>query len=530
MLDPRSRRALFTGLLILVIGVIGLPAHSATAPVRAQNPCEGLVTPRLTIGGSARVTSPYGLSLKNQPMTGAAGATEVMLMAYGSVATVLDGYRCNLGYIWWELSLPDGSSGWAAEGDKSGYFMEPYTVGLHLYRRNADGTQIAHYFVTPDGAAQLQGVFTIAPVTATPRDAWQEVEIERLGQALDSLRSLCPARLAGTPFANVDLDGALSLALPPLEYDFYPSPDGTRLLLVRHLHLLLPRCDTVVPERVGISRVSVLDASGAETLLFPFPQHGSVPASEDRYAPGEPDAWNVYLDEVTWSPQGKYIAFVAAYRDQCSGQPCYRFQLYISNLDTGQLYILGEGRHVGWTNGGEGINVFRLVTGEDGRQVARLFTMRPDGNDRQEIWLPGGAVYVSDSQQGLGLPWNDSGARVMVANAGMGEVMLFNLSDRAFTPAITVPDLMPQPNRLSVDLIQGETAFLWTTIRGEFVTQNVHTGDWVPLHSDLATTGVAPVRVRPFATGSKALVEMADGTVYVLDINTDQLIPVAIGG
>lgn len=529
MLDPRTRRALLAGWLILVVSLIGLPTHPTATPASAQSACDGLVAPRLTIGGSARVTSPYGLSLKNQPMTGAAGATEVKLMGYGSVATVLDGYRCNLGYIWWELSLPDGSTGWAAEGDASGYFMEPTTVGLHLYQPNADGTQIAHYFVTPDGTAQRQGGFSIAPVTATPREAWQQVEIDRLGQALDSVHSRCPARLAGTPFENLDLDGALSLALPPLEYDFYPSPDGTRLLLVRHLHLRLPRCDTVVPERVGISRVSVLDASGTETPLFPFPQHGSVPASEDRYAPGVPDSWNVYLDEVVWSPQGKYIAFVAAYRDQCSGQPCYRFQLYVSNLDTGQLYILGEGRHVGWTNGGEGINAFRLVTGDDGRQVAHLFTMRPDGTDRQEIWLPGGAVYVSDSQQGLGLPWNDSGTRVMVANAGMGEVMLFNLSDRAFTPAVTVPDLMPQPNRLSVNLIRGETAFLWTTIRGEFVTQNVRTGDWVPLHSDLATTGVAPVRVRPFATGNKALVEMADGSAYVLDINADQLIPVALG-
>jgi hypothetical protein len=156
--------------------------------------------------------------------------------------------------------------------------------------------------------------------------------------------------------------------------------------------------------------------------------------------------------------------------------------------------------------------------------------MRPDGNDRQEIWLPGGAVYVSDRQQGLGLPWNDGGTRVMVANAGMGEVMLFNLSDRAFTPPVTVPDLMPQPNRLAVDLIQGEKAFLWTTIRGEFVTQNVRTGDWLQLTSDLATTGVAPVGVRPFASGSKALVEMVDGTAYVLDITADQLIPVTLGG
>ncbi len=135
----------------------------------------------------------------------------------------------------------------------------------------------------------------------------------------------------------------------------------------------MPRCDNVVPERAGISTVSILDASGVETVLFPFPQHGSVPESTDSYTDGEPTEWNVYLDEVVWSPQGKYIAFVASYRYACNRQDCYRFHIYVSNLDTGQLYILGEGRHVGWSSGGERINFFRLVTGTDGNSAAHLY-------------------------------------------------------------------------------------------------------------------------------------------------------------
>jgi hypothetical protein len=514
--------------------VIAAASMTAALPVstHAQNPCDGLVTPRLSVGGAARVTAAYGLSLKDRAATGAAGSTEVAQMAYGTVASVLEGYTCNFGYVWWKIELPNGTSGWAAEGSTGpDYFLEPYTVGLNAYKTGSDASHLKHYFVTPDGFGQVLGQFTIQPLSATPQTAWQEVEIDWLGQALESVRQLCPGKLTGTPLGSAaTLEDALNLPLPPLDYSAYPSPDGNRLLLVRHEHLLVPRCDNVVPERAGISTVSVLDASGLETELFPFPQHGSIPESADSYKGGDPTEWNVYLDEVVWSPQGQYIAFVASYRYACNRQDCYRFHLYVSNLETGQLYILGEGRHVTWSSGGERINFFRLVTGSDGSQAAHLYSTRPDGTDRQEIWLPGGAVYVSDARQPLGFPWNDSGTRVMVGNAGVAEVMLFNLADRAFTTPVFLPDLMPQPNRLAVHLVHGEKSFFWTTIRGEFVLQNARTGDWTKLNSTVATTGVAPTQVRPFALGDKALIEMADGTAYILDFAADQLTPVMFGG
>lgn len=528
MLESRLRRALWIiPTFILMILSICPPAGPAA---HAQNACDGLITPRLAAGGAARVIAQYGLSMKNRAATGAAGASEVAQLAYGTVVAVDAGATCNFGYVWWQIHLADGTAGWIAEGDKSNYFAEPYTLGLNVYRRSADGSQITRDFVAPDGKVQVQGTFTVTPVNATPQQAWQKVELDRLGTELDTLQKNCPDRLKGTPFESVTLESASQLPLPALDYDLYPSPDGARLLLVRHEHLILPHCTSTVPERIGMSVVSILDADGKETTLFPFPQHGSVPSSEDGYAPADPTPWNVTLDEVVWSPQGKYIAFVVAYQDLCQGGLCYRYHIYISNLQTGQLYVPGEGRHVGWTAGGEAINYFRLMTEADGKQRAHLFTMKPDGTNRQEIWLPGGAVYISPSKTSLGLPWNEGGTRVMVANAGMAEVMLFKLTDRSFTPPVQVPDLMPQPNRLSVDLIEGETTFFWSTIRGEFVTQSIANGEWKKLNSSLATTGVAPQRVRPFPLVGKALIEMVDGTAYVLDIDADQLAPVSFGG
>lgn len=519
-------RALISRLVLpvclLVFALMPVPA------TQAQDPCAGLVPPRLSIGANARVVAPYGLSLKNQAATGAAGSVELALLPYGSAVTVLDGPQCRFNYVWWSVETPGGTIGWAAEGSSSDYFMEPYTVSLPAYRMVDEGARIVHYSVMPDGLGQPVNTFTVAPLDATPANSWQQVEIDTFSQVFAAVQQTCPDRLKGTPWETPDSQAApLNVPLPALDYEFYPAPDGSRLLLVRHLTLDVPRCETVIPRRIGMNRVSLLNADGTETELFPFPQNGSVPASEDRYALSEPDAPNVYLDEIVWSPQGKYIAFVAAYLDQCAGQGCYRFHMYISNLETGQLYVVGEGRHVGWSNGGERINFFRLIREADDRQVAHLYTMRPDGTDRQEVWLPGGAAYISTQQTGYDLPWNDGGTRVMVGNAGgIDEVMLFNLNDRAFTPPVLVPDLAPLPNRLAINLVKGEKTILWTTIRGQFILQTVNTGDWTVLNSQVSSLGVPTAQVRTFLTGDRALVEMADGSAYILEIDRDLLTPV----
>lgn len=512
---------------LVIVGVI-LALVGLSAPAHAQDPCAGLVASRLETGGAARVSAAYGVSLKNKPMTGAAGATEVSLMAYGTVVTVLEGPRCNLGYRWWQVQLPGGATGWAAEGNTADYFMEPLTVGLDVYQRRAEGGELARYFITPDGAPQPRDVFRVVPFSGTPGAAWQQVEIDRLGALLDDARANCPDRLMDTPFATAyTLEAALNLPLPPLDYDIYPSPDGAQMVLVRHLRLDVPRCDTVLREPVGVSRVSVLAADGSETLLFPYPQHGTVPDSTDVYTGGDPSLLNVYFEEVVWSPQGKYIAFSTAYRYACNRQNCYRFHLYVHNQETGQLYVLGEGRHPGWTNGGEGINFFRLIRDANDNAVAHLYTARPDGSNRQEVWLPGGADYVSPKQTPFGYPWNASGTRVMVQNRGGGEIMLFNLADRTFTPVMHIPDKMPLDNRLSVNLIKGESAYLWTTIRGEFALQDAKTGQWAELQSTVSTTGVPVTQVRAFATGNRALVEMADHSAYILNVDADTLTPIA---
>ncbi|MCD4685688.1 MAG: hypothetical protein K8S97_07115, partial [Anaerolineae bacterium] len=94
----RSLRLLLAGFILLIALLPAVPER--TAPVHAQDPCAGVVAPRVQIGQQARVTTTYGLSLKNEPWTGAAGAVEITLLLFDTVATVIDGSRCNYGYRW----------------------------------------------------------------------------------------------------------------------------------------------------------------------------------------------------------------------------------------------------------------------------------------------------------------------------------------------------------------------------------------------------------------------------------------------
>ncbi len=156
-----------------------------------------------------------------------------------------------------------------------------------MFHPTADRTQITHTFVLPDGRAEARPPFPVAPVEATPAEVWQTVETERLVPAVEQAMQTCPHRLAGTPFAALSSpEDALNLPLPPLDYDVVPAPDASRLLLVRHLHLLVPRCDSALPERIGISRVVVLSPDGSETELFPFAQHSSIPPADDQLRRG----------------------------------------------------------------------------------------------------------------------------------------------------------------------------------------------------------------------------------------------------
>ncbi len=88
--------------------------------------CARVKPPRLTVGGSAKVLT--NLNLRRSP-----GIADnwILTMPAGTVVEVIGGPQClpygDGAYRWWEVRLPDGQTGWAAEAPihGTGYFLEP---------------------------------------------------------------------------------------------------------------------------------------------------------------------------------------------------------------------------------------------------------------------------------------------------------------------------------------------------------------------------------------------------------------------
>ncbi|MBN2306179.1 MAG: hypothetical protein JXQ72_16975 [Anaerolineae bacterium] len=82
--------------------------------------CAGAPPTRLVVGSLARVAN-TGTPLRLRDVPGGAWLQDLPV---GTVVTVIGGPQCSANYSWWNLRLPDGSTGWSAEGDLTEYFLE----------------------------------------------------------------------------------------------------------------------------------------------------------------------------------------------------------------------------------------------------------------------------------------------------------------------------------------------------------------------------------------------------------------------
>jgi hypothetical protein len=89
--------------------------------------CPNAPPPRLIVGLRARVSlnDERPLNVRERPGTQAAVVGQI---EPGSVFVVLEGPACSARYAWYRIAR--GSlTGWVAEGDSRGYFVEPYPPG-----------------------------------------------------------------------------------------------------------------------------------------------------------------------------------------------------------------------------------------------------------------------------------------------------------------------------------------------------------------------------------------------------------------
>ena len=138
-------------LLWLIAIVLSAPI---TAVLAQNNGCTASLPARLIIGQEGRVLYDNTVNLRAEP---GLGKTIINPIIWGSMFTVLDGPRCVDDYNWWQIDYHDEVDsvvGWIAEGDASGYWLEPR--GTRQLIEDSFG-QESYYVVDSDGAMEPEG-------------------------------------------------------------------------------------------------------------------------------------------------------------------------------------------------------------------------------------------------------------------------------------------------------------------------------------------------------------------------------------
>src|SRR5258708_4607154 len=120
----KAVRAIAVITLLLLVFLV----NTVMAKPSQQNPCPGAPASFLSEQARGRVTfTPFGqtpvpVRVRSQP--GQKGKVIAELVD-GTPFTVISKSACADGMVWWQIKTDDGISGWVAEGDSGGYFVEP---------------------------------------------------------------------------------------------------------------------------------------------------------------------------------------------------------------------------------------------------------------------------------------------------------------------------------------------------------------------------------------------------------------------
>src|SRR5262249_12870752 len=127
MLRRTVNQSLFTSFLILAIW-LGLAGRPSIIGAQARS-CPGAPPLRMAVGMRGQVTpTPAGQHPSPLRVRLAPGSRGKILgqLHDGDLFNVIDGPICTENLAWWKLHADNGLEGWAAEGDATGYFIEPF--------------------------------------------------------------------------------------------------------------------------------------------------------------------------------------------------------------------------------------------------------------------------------------------------------------------------------------------------------------------------------------------------------------------
>jgi hypothetical protein len=514
----------YCGLLLLIC--LGLGWFSPPALAHAQDACAGLVATRLVSGGAARVAfdDGVGVVLRSRPSTTDPTSEIIENLAEGAIFTAIGpGPDCQEGRLWWFSRLPDGREGYLPEGANAtgGYYVEPYEVGADIvFQDPADPYQLKHYFVTTRGEAQARTGYRLTPQNGTVGSLWQEPEIALAEAAFADRQANCPDQL-----------GPLVTLRAIRDYTFddqkliqvYPNREGSAALIVRDFLVNIPTCAGQA-EDYGTSYISVVDANG-ERLILPFSQHSDPPASQFC----QPQAGlqlqrPSLLKEVVWSQDGRYAALGVRYLRNSPNFPCAFYHAFIADRQSLNVAYAGEGRRLGWGQGGRRLRYFRLERSDPNQGgQERLWSVLPDGSDPIEVFLPRGATWLPGAMDlvAFTLPWSEQGERVLACNGlvySCGETLTMQIVDSSFagTAFIAPENALLGSSLWGVYYVLGDTALLWVTTTGFFYTQPLQ-GERAGIWSEegYITEEATMVAITVMPTGAGVIIQQTDGWTYL---------------
>lgn len=130
--------------------------------------CPGAPVSRLEVGDTARVTFTDGAMLRVRSVP---GGDIVAQIPEGTAFDIIGGPDCQDGFVWWNIRLGNGTTGWSAEGDLENYFMEPWSQGGVVVVPPPVLPTSTPLGFAPPPVVPTQPGFQIAPInpTATPR-------------------------------------------------------------------------------------------------------------------------------------------------------------------------------------------------------------------------------------------------------------------------------------------------------------------------------------------------------------------------
>ncbi len=459
-------------LLLFLIGVCedgvgrGDAAPMELAPT-AQDACAGLLPTRLILNQGGRVMLDDGIGLVLHEAAGLASPI-VGTLVEGTLFIVAGSLACADNLLWQQVRLADGREGFLSEGNSLRYFAEPYAVGTPIFREDAVNNLILHDFVDTQGNFQSRAPFPIVPRIGSAGDLWQSTELVLANEAIQDRRTTCPERVE-------NMKDIASVTFTDNQRQFYPTPNGEKMLVFRSYHLTIPNCDNQA-ESYGTTYVSVLDANG-EQVIFPYSQHSAPPPTEFCQIPTVAGSeQRAFVDDVVWSPDGVYAALSMRYLGNNTNFPCAFYHIFLVNTRTLEITYLDSGRRLTWTDSGRRLQYIRVERNDPNQLgIERMFNVRPDGTDKVEIGLPAEVTFLPDvldvSHQTLpilGEDWLVCVGRVFLCN----EVKLWSLRDGLVSSMLPMP-LSLGENFLGVYGLAAGTQLLWVNRDGTAFLQSV---------------------------------------------------------